>query len=112
MTRLVSDAITEARQMLQDVAGVRYADAALIGFINDAVLDARSIRPDLFVGTYLTAPTQITVVGDVIPLPDQFFTSLVYYISGRAELRDDEFAVDGRAMTFIPLLSRKLAKGM
>ena len=41
MTRLVSDAITEARQMLQDVAGVRYADAALIGFINDAVLDAQ-----------------------------------------------------------------------
>lgn len=84
----------------------------MIRFINDAIVEARSVRPDLFVGGYLSATPQVTVVGNAIPLPDQFFVSLVYYITGRAELRDDEFAVDGRAMTLAGAFKSKLIQGV
>ena len=112
MARLVSDVITEAQEILQDAGGTRYSSASMIRFINDAVLEARSIRPDLFVGAYLTALPTVSVTTDPIPLPNQFFTALVYYVAGRAELRDDEFAVDGRAMTLAGALKSKLIQGI
>lgn len=112
MARLVSAAIEVARVTLQDVAGDRYTDPQMIGFINDAIVEARTLRPDLFVYEYGTATPQVTVVGDTIPLPDQFFTALCYYIAGRAEMRDDEFALDGRAMTFTKALASKLIQGL
>lgn len=248
MARLVSDVLVQVREILQDTTGLRYTNASLVRFINDAVVEARSIRPDLFVGAYneslptvhanalgtstpvycasttslntalgtftpvvyangtsgvgatitppafesmplldgisaalnsrvliknqespsqngvytltqtspfiLTRDTEfdtiaelagglvevanggslagkffycnndgtspigtatiswIEVAGTMVPLPDQFFSALVYYVAGRAELRDDEFAVDGRAMTLAGALKSKLIQGV
>jgi hypothetical protein len=111
MARLVSDAVTEVATILNDAGGVRYTPADIIRYTNEGVLQARSLRPDLFVGAYAAPVTQVTAVGNTIPLPDQLFTALCYYIAGRCELRDDEFAVDGRAMTLIPTLGKKLIQG-
>lgn len=111
MARLVSDAVDQARVILNDVDGTRYADADFYRYVNDAVVDARSLRPDLYVGSYGTPLTEVTALTDPIPLPDQFFTALTYLIAGRAELRDDEFAVDNRAMTLMSAFRKKLTEG-
>jgi hypothetical protein len=41
-------------------------------------------------------------------LPEIFYQSFVYYLAGNAELRDDEFAVDNRAMTLLGAYRRNL----
>jgi uncharacterized protein DUF6682 len=112
MARTVQDVLDRASVILQDVAFARYTSPQLLGFVNDAIIEARSVRPDLFVGLYLTDTPQVTVVTDPIPVSDQFFAAICYYVSGRAELRDDEFAVDGRAMTLMSAFTKKLVGGM
>ncbi len=231
--RLVADALEQVREILKDDAGARYSTASLLRLFNDGIVEARALRPDLFVGSYDLELAQINLVAaqgnafecdrkaadadtfallytpgsfdfsqypgaivpggivsmtltegetvfvdgkaefngvyiaaqtlmdglvlvrhpdyrtmlalsaavveyndqyykctnntfdslyndpviwaevyaDRIPLPDQLYASLVYYVAGRAELRDDEFAVDGRAMTLASMLGKKLIQG-
>lgn len=108
MARTVADVLSRARETLQDTAGVRYPEPQLIGYVSDAVIEARSIRPDLFVGSYDVPLTDVTDTAAPFPLPDQFFPAVCFYVTGRAELRDDEFAVDNRAMTLLSAYRNKL----
>lgn len=110
MARTVADALLRVREVLQDDAGARYTTPQLLGHLNDAVLEARSIRPDLFVGAY-DAPIEDVGVDSAFPLPDQFFKSVCFYIVGCCELRDDEFAVDGRAATLLSTFGKKMLAG-
>lgn len=105
--------IDRAREILQDVAGVRYPTAQLVAFLNEGIVAARRVRPDLFIGTYTDPIPQVTeaTLGDVLPTPPTIFVGLAQYVAGRAELRDDEFAVDGRAMTMEARLDRVLLQG-
>lgn len=112
MARTVQAVLNRAAEVLNDVAFVRYTQAELLQHVVDAVTLARSVRPDLFVGQYATPLPDTLAVGDTLPLPDQFFAPLALYVAGMAELRDDEFAVDGRAMTISQALSKKLVAGM
>lgn len=103
--------LERAREILQDDAGTRYTDSQLLLHARDAVVLVRTLRPDLFVGSYATPlPTSFTV-DDTVNLPDQFFVATAEYVAGMAEMRDDEFAVDGRAMTFRTQLTKKLVTG-
>lgn len=111
MARTVGDVVTRAQQTLQDEAGTRYPVEQLIGYISDAVIEARSIRPDLFVGAFGAPLEDPTDPAAPFPLPDQFFPAVCYYVCGRAELRDDEFAVDNRAMTLLSAYGKKLLAG-
>ena len=112
MARTVQDVITRVQQILQD-DGTRYpVDTDLLTLVVDAMHHARSVRPDLFVASYNVAIPDAYTVGDPFPLPDQFFAATAYYIAGNAELRDDEFAVDGRAMTLKESFTKKLVSGM
>jgi hypothetical protein len=109
--------IDKARVYLQDLPlegetdGVRYLNAELLGYIDDGVKLAFGLRPDLFLGSFVTGPTPVTALGTTIPLPDVYLEALGYYVAGRGELRDDEFAVDGRAVMFIKSWESKLLKG-
>jgi hypothetical protein len=48
---LVSDVLAQARELLQDkVTPYRYSDDGLFYAINEAIFEARRLRPDLFVG--------------------------------------------------------------
>lgn len=107
-------AIDRAREILQDAAGVRYTTAQLVAYLNEGIVSARRVRPDLFVGAYSTPLTQFTeaTLANLLPTPDSIFVGLAQYIAGRAELRDDEFAVDGRAMTMEARLDRVLLQGI
>lgn len=111
MARTVADVLSRVQETLQDLAGVRYPQTQLIGYLNDAVLEARSIRPDLFIGVFEVPIEDVVDPAAPFPLPDQFFPAVCFYVSGRAELRDDEFAVDGRAMTLLSSFGKKLIAG-
>lgn len=117
-TRKVSDLLARVRQVLQDQdqTGYRYPTSDIVGYLNDSILEARRIRPDLFIGQYRVTPpvvadtlTDYTIVE--FPLPDSCFVACVNYCSGQCELRDDEFAVDGRANTFVQQFTLKLMGG-
>jgi hypothetical protein len=94
---LVSDYITEARRLLQDtVSPFRYPDADLIAALNIAVLEARRLRPELFIGRFNTLPT-VSTGADAFDIDPMYRPSFVYYIVGRVELRDSEDTKDARA---------------
>lgn len=117
-TRSVADLLTRVRVVLQDQDqdAYRYPTSDLVGYLNDSVLEARRLRPDLFLGRYRESPPQIPYAltdytVQAFPLPDSVFTAAVDYVAGRAEMRDDEFAVDGRATSFVNSFSQKLMGG-
>jgi hypothetical protein len=118
--RKVSDLLDRVRQVLQDQDqdNYRYPTVDLVGYLNDAVLEARRIRPDMFVGRYLDDLPQVTTVASTdwstipMPLPDQWFVATYNYVAGRAEFRDDEFAVDNRAMTLMSQFTAMLTGGL
>src|SRR6187551_2699533 len=110
MARTVQNAIDRVRELLQDKTGTRYLEAELLGYMIDAIDQARSVRPDLFIGQYASMPTTV-VPTDPFPLPAQLFNGACYFIAGNAELRDDEFAVDGRAMSLKESYTKKLVSG-
>lgn len=106
-------ALDRAYEILQD-NGTRYLRPQLIAFLNEGIAAVRRVRPDLFIGQYTTPLPQVTegTINDPLPTPDSVFEGLAHYIAGRAELRDDEFAVDGRAMTLKSQLTQTLLQGV
>jgi hypothetical protein len=89
-----------ARVLLNDVDKIRYSDAQLIEYANEAIADAKRVRPDLFLGQYTTALPTYTL-SSVVPLSPEYEIYLKDYIISRSEFRDDEFTVDGRAGAFL-----------
>lgn len=105
MPRTLGTIVAEARTLLQDEVEVdgtfRYSDDEMFENINGALLEVRAKRPDLFLDMGLRAalPTYSAAVdmGTAFPLDESVYTAVLYYVVGRTELREDTFAVDGRA---------------
>lgn len=112
MARTVQALLDSARVILNDEAGTRYKDDQLCGYVVDALFEARSIRPDLFVGQYALALPDTIVPGDAFPLPDQFFAATREFVISMAELRDDEWVNEGRVSVLRATLKQKLTTGM
>lgn len=106
-------ALDRAYEILQD-DGTRYPRAQLIAFLDEGIVAVRRVRPDIFVGRFGAPLPQVTeaTINDPLPTPDSVFEGLAHYVAGRAELRDDEFAVDGRAMTLRGQLTQTLLQGV
>ena len=101
MSRTVADVKKRVKSTLKDkVDPLRYPDADILDAINDALIEVRRIRPDLYLAKKFKVPL---LVNDADPLPfeDFVFNSVVYFVIGTLMLRDDEFAVDTRALTLI-----------
>lgn len=122
MAWTIADAITQARQIVQDTreASYRHSDEKLIGYFNSAVHDARKLRPDIFLtgstaSLWETIPLYSTTdLTDLTPFPldPQYFTAVVDYIAGYIGMEDDEYSVDGRAAALVNRFAQKLvAKG-
>ena len=108
MPKTIGGVITDARTILNDSAGDRYTDTELISDFNNAVSQTKAIRPDAFIfGEALPEYTTADLAVD-FPMAEIFVQSFVYYLVGNAELRDDEFAVDNRAMTLLAAYRRNL----
>lgn len=118
MSWTIADAITHARQTIQDTreASYRHTDDKLVGYFNSAIADARKLRPDIFLkdsnaSLWDVVPlyTSANLTDDTpFPLDPQYFTAVVDHIAGTIGMEDDEYAVDGRAVGLLSRFSQKL----
>lgn len=109
MPKTYQDVLTEARVLLQDTDSDAYRDSdeVLIAKLNRALQETARLRPDAFdlqftdgavgSGGALNVP-EVTSgnLTDAFPIDLMFYTPLVYFVTASAELKDDEYASDGR----------------
>jgi hypothetical protein len=107
---LVSDYLADARVLLQDlIPPYRYPDADLVAALNRCVLEARRIRPDLFLARFSALPSYSTGnTAAPVVIDDQYRAAFLYYIVGMAQLRDDESTTDARAAGFLSMFTNQL----
>lgn len=96
MARTVAEVIASARPTLNDEDGTRYPDDQLVGFVIDGLNTMKNGRPDLFLGAYGSSFGTMTTAS-ALPIDEQFFRPIVDYVVFRAETKDDEHVVSGRA---------------
>lgn len=129
MAKTWQNVLDEARVILQDVnTPHRYEDSQLVAKLNRGLQELARLRPDAFWELFHTddiiVPEVVVVdpnpeeqdgdqlvadldedsqiaLGATFNLPMMFYSPLVYWVIGSAELMDDEFTVDGRAMTLL-----------
>lgn len=102
MAFTMQQVVDRARIPLNDADKVRYSDADLLGYANDAVKVLRRDRPDLFFGQFEALPGD-KVLGDNLPVDDEYFPAVCDYVTARAETKDDEAALQTRATLFFNL---------
>lgn len=107
----VSDYVVSARRLLLDeVEPYRYPTADLVDALNMGILEARKIRPDLFLANFRGAlpmywPNQLNASVEIDPM---YRVPFVYYMVGMVQLRDDEATQDQRASGFLATFESKL----
>ena len=106
--RTIDEIIADVREILQDeVSPYRYTDASLVRNLNNALAQLYRVRADAFFGTYDSGIPKFSEAdlgqspGTAFPVHDMYSVSVVYFMAGYAELRDDEFNVDARAATLL-----------
>lgn len=105
----VADYVAGARILLQDkVVPYRYADADLVFALNLAMLEARKLRPDLFVGRTSAIPSFSANDTTAVVFEPMYRTAALYYVVGHAQLRDEEDTVDARAASFLGKFTSQL----
>lgn len=98
----VGDYIAEARVLLQDLfTPYRYTDAELVSALNTALLEVRRLRSDLLLPSFDIPFYPATPTTTKVLFEPMYRNALVYYIVGRAQLRDDEATTDARAAALI-----------
>jgi hypothetical protein len=115
VARTISTLFGEARTLLQDkgvVGGVRVSDAELMEAFNAGLVEARARRPDAFLALGLRNPTPYfdasVDLSVVWPFEEWLYTALTFYVAGKTEMRDDTFADDNRAASFMNMFISKM----
>lgn len=132
VTKTIDDIQLEVRQVLNDQqVPYRYNDRWLIQILNTALREVYRLRPDAYrgnftsgvlssnpVNTYSTSDLQVidgaanqTPPSPATPFPldDRlFYGPVVFYVIGRMEIEDDEFADNNRAMTLMQAFRAQL----
>ena len=85
----------------------RYPDADIIEALNLGLMEARRLRPDLFMMNGFTS-ANLTGTGDTVVLDRMYRPALVYYIVGRMEVRDGEGDKDQRAAAMLNKFTAQL----
>jgi len=101
--------IDSARVDLQDAAKTRYSDTELTEYANDGIQEGFRYRPDFLLGKFTVGATTY-VAADQVPFPAQYQMILKHYVVARADMRDDEYAQDGRAGAFLGRFEKELKK--
>jgi len=97
----VGKMVAQARVLLQDnIEPFRYPDDQLIDTLNIAFLDARRLRPDMFLSSPSAVPFY-TLFSETITVDQQYRMAFVWYMVGQATMRDEEDVQDARAAAFI-----------
>lgn len=110
----VAKYIERARVLLQDTnsGSYRYSDAELREALNLAILEARSIRPDIFLALEFVLPNYTSSGDSTAALPEQVRVPFLYYIVGHAQLRDEEENQDQRAASLLNKFAQQLRAGV
>jgi hypothetical protein len=115
MAKTWRNLIDEARTILQDTDsdGSRLEDAAYIDFLNRGLQAMATIRPDAFWDTFATdnivVPEVVSAdLATTFPIDMIFYPPLVHYVAGAAEILDDEFSTEGRAMALLSTFRQSL----
>lgn len=106
---VVSDYVTAARVLLQDqVQPYRYPDADLVQALNDGFLDMRRLRPDLFLFNSFAVPQFTSNDSTTVNVDGTYAHSLIYFMVGMAQARDEEWTQDSRAAGFLKMFRDQL----
>jgi len=107
-TRTVGGLLAEARGLINDVVPIsgapRFSDNDLLQILNEGLLQTRAKRPDAWLTYGLRKSLPAYTSSDltlVLPVEDQFYSPLLFYVVGRAELVEDTFAANGRAISMM-----------
>ena len=117
-TRTFGALLTEARGLLNDLVPIsgspRFTDNDLIEIVNEAIIEIKVKRPDAWLTFGLRKPlpkyTMPAAATTILPFEDQFYSPLLFYVVGRAELVEDTFADNGRAVTLLSKFNTLLLK--
>ncbi len=108
---LISNVFSLSRDLLNDSRPpVRWSDAFLVGFLNQALLETKRLRSDLFISSagvvieYTDADAALT-----FPIDDTYLMPIVEFVVGMVELSDDEYATDGKAVAMLTVFARALS---
>lgn len=108
----VGQYLEEARRLLQDeVAPYRYPDDDLVDALNIGLMEAKRIRADLFLPLFdipWVDPSGTIDTTTPVTLDAMYRSTLVYYLVGRMQLRDDEPTVDQRAAGLLQKFTAQL----
>lgn len=112
--RTLGSIVAEARTLLQDKlptsgSQLRYSDDEHFEAINAWMIECRAKRPDLFLRTFgrksLRQPlpyySAATDMNTPFPLDTSVYNTFVWYLAGRAEMREDTFSDDSRAVALM-----------
>lgn len=100
----VQDFIDRARVLLLDqFEPYRYPTADLVESLNEGILEARRLRPDLLSSYFRSSLPDFSTaaMSAAVPIDPQYRVAFVYYICGQAQLRDEENTQDTRAAAFL-----------
>jgi hypothetical protein len=108
----VADYISDARTLLLDnISPYRYDDDSLIVALNVTLLEARRVRPDLFVfcGPKVQHFTSDDIEAKtIVKMEEQFRLAILHGLVGHALERDQEDVQDQRATAFLTIMSNIL----
>ena len=110
MAYAIGDLVTMCRNMVNDTVqesgDFRYSNQEFMDAFNDAMMQARAKRPDLFLTIGLRNPLPYYGTNDItantaFPLDQMVFPAFMFYLCGRIELKEDTFSDDNRAVTLM-----------
>ncbi len=105
----VADYLRETRILLQDfVEPYRYPDAALLRVLNMGLQEVRRLRPDLLRRYLRTSLPVYATPEQQVDLEEQYRLPLVWFMTGYAQLQDDEDVQDQRAAGFVAMFQNTL----
>jgi len=111
-TSTVGEILRQVRVLLQDTDTdhYRYPNEDLIANLNQGLTEMFRIRPDLFVATNFIIPRYAFNLLDVpVAVEEQYVPSLIYYVVGLTQARDDENTQDQRASAFLQTFRQSLS---
>lgn len=107
----VGQYLEETRRLLQDeFTPYRYPDRDLVEALNIGLTEVRRLRADLLLPMFeipyfappaVGAAADATLKAKAVSFEPMYRSSLVYYMVGRAQLRDDESTQDARAAALL-----------
>lgn len=98
----VTEFIDAARGLLQDKeVTYRYTDNDILEAMNIGLVSMRRTRPDLFLPTLNTISYYSLNDSTPLGIDVQYQTSLLYFVVGHVQLRDQEDVQDSRSAALI-----------